>query len=220
MRDVEYGHPDFGKLIPCECVREEWAREREIKRKAALRRICGLYGEMLAWTFENTPRARPDCPTYAAAYDLAKERAQNPEWLMALSGSYGVGKTRLLSCIVNAGMAADLSSVYTTMAELLDHLRAAFGPHAETGYDELWDTVVNARILAIDEVDRFSATEWAEEKYFQLIELRYRAGEDRLTVIATNKDIKDLPGYVQSRLYDRHCSAFVLKGADMRRVRK
>lgn len=180
-----------------------------------LKRIDGLTPEMRAWTFENTARHARN----GRAFDDAKALASLPEWFFTLAGPYGTGKTRLLSCIVNAGRAASWPSVYMTTAALLDHLRSAYAPKSEIGFDALWERIVTARILAIDELDRWNPTPWAQEKFFQLIDERYRNGTDRLTVFATNSSPDDLPGYVTSRMFDRRCRVYELTGADVRRMR-
>jgi DNA replication protein DnaC len=180
-----------------------------------LRRIDGLTAEMRTWTFANTVTARnPD------AWQTAQAVAQSPEWFLTLSGPYGIGKTRMLTCIVNEARESRWPAVYLTTAQLLDHLRNAYAPNAEVSFDGMWERVSKARVLALDELDRWNPTPWAQEKFFQLIDARYRAGAEMLTVFATNSDIDNLPGYVQSRMMDRRCRIFKLAGTDMRQVRR
>jgi DNA replication protein DnaC len=180
-----------------------------------LRKMDGLTNEMRTWAFANTVTTRN-----AEAWQTAQAVAQSPEWFFTLTGPYGVGKTRMLTCIVNAAREARWPAVYLTTAELLDHLRSAYAPGANVSYDAMWDRVSTARVLALDELDRWNPTPWAQEKFFQLVDARYRAGAEMLTVFATNSGIEGLPGYVQSRMMDRRCRIFNMTGGDVRQVRR
>lgn len=180
-----------------------------------LRRMDGLTSEMRTWSFSNSVTSRN-----AEAWQAARAVAQSPEWFLTLAGPYGVGKTRMLTCVVNEAREARWPAVYMTTAALLDHLRSAYAPNAEVSFDGMWSRVVSARVLALDELDRWNPTPWAQEKFFQLIDARYRAGAEMLTVFATNSEIETLPGYVQSRMMDRRCRIFKMSGGDVRQVRR
>ncbi len=208
MLDVPISHPQFGKATRCPSCGPQ--RQTEY-----LRKIDGLTAEMREWTFANTTPNRN-----SEAWRAAQEVANDPRWLFTLTGPYGVGKTRLLSCIVNEAREQRKPAVYLTTAQLLDHLRSAYSPGAEIGYDAMWDRVSTARVLALDELDRWNPTPWAQEKFFQLVDARYRAGAEMLTVFATNSGLDTLPGYVQSRMMDRRCRIFNMAGADVRQVRR
>lgn len=206
--DVPVGHPLFSRTVSCDCRRSQ--------RELYLRQICGLPGELQEWTFANT---RP-APAARAAFEAAQTAAQQPRWLFTVQGPYGVGKTRLLACLVNAGRAAGWESVYTSAAGMLDYLRAAFAPKAEVGYEGRMELLQSARVLCIDEFDRWNPTPWAEEKFFQIIESRYEDGQNHLTAFATNAALDDLPGYVVSRMRDRRSQVHTIAGVDIRQVRR
>jgi DNA replication protein DnaC len=206
---VDVGHPRFGDTLRCPVCGEH----RQVEY---LRESCRLSPEMQTWTFETTPKRAVN----AQAWDTAKRLSAAPAWFLTLQGGYGVGKTRLLACLVNAGRAAKYTSIYLTTSELLDHLRAAYAPDAPTAFDEMWEAMTNARILALDEVDRFAPTDWAREKFFELVDQRYRSGQDHLTAFATNADLDALPGYLASRLQDRRGRVCHIAGGDMRQVQR
>ena len=172
----------------------------------------------LTWTFGNSKRNEAN----GTAFDAAELLAGNPQRFLALlsPAKYGVGKTRLLACIVNAARAAGHTAIYTTTADVLDYLRSAYAPNAEISYDGRFDTLRNARVLALDEFDRWAPTAWAQEKFFQLIDYRYRNADNMLTVFAANSDISILPGYIASRMNDVSNYVFILTGQDVRRVRR
>jgi DNA replication protein DnaC len=198
----------FGKIKRCDVCGQG-------AQQAYLRKLCGLTGEALDWRFdEHTARNR----TNAEVYDVALLLAQQPQQFLTLLGGFGVGKTRFLSCIVNTGREAGYKSVYTTTARLLDHLRSTYDNGASLKYDAMWELFTDAKILAIDEFDRWNPTPWAREKFEQLIDTRYQGKRDQLTVFAANAKVEDLPGYIASRMQDRSCYLFELTGQDVRRV--
>lgn len=205
--DVPPGHPLYAQLRPCPTC------SQDLQQKY-LRELCGLVDDMLTWTLSNTART----PANAAAYDAATRLVETPERFLTLSGRPGVGKTRILASIVNEARKRGRTAVYTTTAELLDHLRAAYAPGANVSFDGLLSKVSDCTVLALDEFDRYNATPWAEEKFFQLIENRYRRGDQVLTCFATNAKLADLPHYVTSRMQDRRCAVFEILGPDMRKL--
>ena len=189
----------------------------EARQQQYLDRICGLVGAMRDWTFANS---RPANAMQVAPWKHMAELAPNPARCVTLCGRPGTGKTRLLACLVNAGRQNRWTSVYATMSEILEHLRRAYRPESEIGYDDLWERLVDARILAIDECDRWNPTPWAQEKFYDLVDARYRAGADHCTAFATNKAVEDLPGYLASRLQDKRCRVFDFGeyAVDLRRI--
>lgn len=205
------GHPLFKAPVQCDVCGDGLQQEY-------LRDLCGLSGEQLTWTFANTDRTKAN----ELAFDAAQLLAGNPQRFYALlsPGKYGVGKTRLLSCIVNAAREAGHTAIYTTTADVLDYLRSAYAPNAAVSYDDRLETLRNARVLALDEFDRWAPTAWAQEKFFQLVDYRYRNADKLLTAFAANSDISILPGYVSSRMNDVSNYVFAMTGQDVRRVRR
>lgn len=164
--------------------------------------------EMLGWTLEgfNPRRGKLDVtPVLVEALNAGYG------WV-TLSGPYGVGKTYLLAAVANEARRRGQMAVYTTIADLLDDLRATFHPKAEETYSHLFNDILKCKVLCLDEVEKFSTTPWAEEKFYQLMEHRYRNWATTLTLLATNAPIDPrrlekwegatLPGYLLSRVQD------------------
>lgn len=205
--DVDPSHPLFSQVTPCPvCAKDE--------QVAYLRRMCGLTGRMLDIGFAGSD----ELPHLAPAYSVARNLVAKPEWFLTLQGDPGVGKTHLLAAVVNEARATGRTAVYTTTAELMDHLRAAYAPGSVVTFDGLLDKLTNCTVLALDELDRWNPTAWAQTVFFELVDRRYRNGEKQLTCFATNAELEALPQYITSRLQDRRCQMFRLTGPDMRRV--
>lgn len=208
--DVAPGHPLFSARVRCTAC-------GPAAEQAHLRSICGLPEEMLAWTFENTLRHAGN----SAAFDIARLLAERPGHIITLLGGFGIGKTQLLACIVNAARVAGLTAVYTTTANALDSLRRTFDADDATGsYDARWEFLTTADVLCLDEFDRWNRSPWAEEKFFQLVDARYTHQARRLTAFAGNACVEELPPYVASRIRDARNYLFELTGQDVRRLQR
>ena len=84
--------------------------------------------------------------------------------------------------------------------DLLDHLRSAYQPGSDVGYDDLFEMLRTAPVLVLDDLGVQSSTPWAQEKLFQLINHRYNA--QLPTVFTTNLDPTEFDARLQSRLTD------------------
>lgn len=134
------------------------------------------------------------------AYEAARTFAMHPHGWLLLTGSFGCGKTHLAAAIANHAFNAGEAAVFMVVPDLLDHLRAAFSPSSDTGYDTLFEQVRNTPLLVLDDLGAQSSTPWAQEKLYQLINHRYNL---RLpTVITTNQRLDEIEPRVRSRLQD------------------
>lgn len=176
--------------------------------------MSGLNQEMQRVHFAHLSRL----PHLAAALDAAQALAADAAGFLTLVGANGRGKSTILAAIVNAGRMGGRRSVYASTADFLDHLRNAYAPNVNLSYDGVWERYEGATILCLDELDAFKVSEWAEEKFRQMIDHRYRDRSQKLTCFATNANLTDLPPYLYSRLTDRSSHIFTLTGPDLRRL--
>lgn len=200
MPDLPIGHPDYGRAVPCTCR----LQEMEGRRLRALQSIS-MIDSLRRLTFENF-RAEPShLPpdkqvNLRRAYETCVNFAARPEGWLLLTGTYGCGKTHLAAAIANARLAAGQPVILMVVPDLLDHLRAAFGPQSELAYDEMFEQLRNAPLLILDDLGAQSSTPWAQEKLFQLLNHRYNA--QLPTVITTNQRLEELDPRLRSRLQD------------------
>jgi DNA replication protein DnaC len=138
------------------------------------------------------------------AFEATKSYAIEPrDWLVLTSGyegHYGCGKTHLAAAIANYRNDEGYPVLFVVVPDLLDHLRAAFNPASPVSYDKRFDEVRTAPLLVLDDLGTESATPWAREKLYQIMNYRYVA---RLpTVITTAWKIEELDLRIEARLSD------------------
>ncbi len=214
--NVPVGHPHFGRLFPCRCKLAEIERQR-LDRLRALSNL-----EHLAhMTFDSfLPEGYGLPPDRAAnlreAFDLACQYADNPQGWLVLFGGYGCGKTHLAAAIANRVLERGLPVLFVVVPDLLDHLRAAFGPNSPVRYDERFDEVRTAPLLILDDLGTQSSTPWAQEKLFQILNYRYNA---RLpTVVTSNQSPEEIDLRLRSRLFDPDLATIItILAPDFRR---
>lgn len=135
-----------------------------------------------------------------SAFKDAQEFAEHPHGWLVLVGGYGCGKTHLAAAIGNYRKGMGDDPIFVVVPDLLDHLRATFGPSSNVSYDEMFQRVKAAPILILDDMGTQSATPWAREKLYQILNERYNAKLP--TVITTSQKLEDLDSRIQSRMLD------------------
>ena len=134
------------------------------------------------------------------AYGNALNFAQSPEGWIIFMGVNGCGKTHLAAAIANHLRREGKPVLFIVVPDLLDYLRSTFNPESKVSYDELFEKVKKAPVLILDDFGEQSATPWAQEKLYQLINYRYNA---RLaTVITTCLSLDEIESRISSRMVD------------------
>ncbi|RIK35747.1 MAG: DNA replication protein DnaC, partial [Chloroflexi bacterium] len=175
-------------------------------------------------TFDTFDRRRYDLPgeermNLQEVVTTCEQFAEDRRGWLVLSGVHGTGKTHLAAAIANhiaAGASGEV--MFVMVPDLLDHLRAAFSPQASLSYDRRFDEVKKAPFLVLDDLGTESATPWAREKLFQLLNYRYSA---RLsTVITTSSAPEEIDPWLQTRILDvERCRFCRLRVPPFRRSR-
>jgi len=141
------------------------------------------------------------------ALEQARAFAANPVGWLTFTGTYGCGKTHLAAGIANARTREGHPALFVVVPDLLDHLRAAFNPQSPVTYDKRFEEVRRAPFLVLDDLGTESATSWAQEKLFQLLNYRYVAKLP--TVLTTARLMEDLDPKIRTRLLDvSRCTVF------------
>jgi len=201
VRDVPVGHPDFNKLVPCRCK----VGELESRRRDELHQMSNLsqLSRMTFETFMPEGLALPEDKrrNLRIAFDEAREFAREPGGWLVFMGTYGCGKTHLAGAIVNEVVGRGEQVLFVVVPDLLDHLRATFGPSSAVSFDERFESVRTASLLILDDLGSQVTSPWAQEKLFQLLNYRYNA--ELPTVITTNYlTLEDFEPRIRSRMSD------------------
>jgi DNA replication protein DnaC len=196
--DVPLGHADFGRAIACSC------RQGEIRDRLARRSHLGALTDLTFETFlpaGRAPLAEPARRMLAESLEKCRMYAEEPPTWLLLTGPPGCGKTHLAAAIANRQIELGTEVFFSVVPDLLDHLRATFGPGSDVSYDDLFETVKSTPLLILDDLGTQSSTPWAQEKLFQILNHRYTTNLP--TVITTNEPIGKLDERLRARLEDR-----------------
>lgn len=207
--EVPLDHPDFGRAFPCTCRRERGARDRLDR----LRRFSNM-GSLASVSLEAITPAGASAEARArfeAALTAARAYAEAPRGCFMLIGGSGTGKTHLAAGIANHLMERGEAVFFTFVPDLLDHLRATYGPDAEVSYDELFEQVKTVPVLVLDDLGTHSTTPWAEEKVYQVLNHRYL--NDLPTIVTSSVALDRLDARLQQRLLDPRTSRVMDLGA-------
>lgn len=192
--------PDFGKIVPCQCVQTELQKEK----LAQLLKYSNL-GALSRLTFDNllaTGRQKGGKQQFdfTQAHEAAKAFAADPKGWLVFTGPNGCGKTHLACAIANHRISLSQPALYIGVADLLDHLRSAFHPDSDIAYDDLFERVKNTPLLILDDLTMTVTTPWARGKLEQL--LNHRFNTQLPTVITTRVPIEELDENLQGHLTD------------------
>jgi DNA replication protein DnaC len=197
-RDVPVGHPDFGKIVACECRQAQAAEARQ----AQLGQLSNLLPYELKIRLEHLDLEGRG-PGTREMLRAAWEFLEAPYGMLTLWGPPGNGKTTVLMGLVNElnercfGQAA-----YYRLAELMEVIRRGSGPKAERPAADLYRRLKALPYLAIDEVDRQTLAGCAHEFRSLFFDDRYRLARQGAahTLVALNEDPAVLPEAIYDRL--------------------
>ena len=172
-----------------------------------------LYRSMTFETFDTDSYFREESASLRRVKAAAARWAQAPENWLCILGDYGSGKTHLAASIANRIHENGKDVFFYTITDLLDFLRVAFDPQSNSRFDKRFHEIQNAPFLILDDLSLASATAWAKEKLFQIIDSRYLAKLP--TVVTISETIERLEATsprLATRLLDqRICQVYALE---------
>lgn len=187
--------------VPCSCAAGQ----------ALIRRWTALPADADGITLD-TLMAMPHQDQAIAAVESFRAR---PVGWLTFGGAYGVGKTALIYAALNELAARGRHGRYTTAPELIDRLRNLV--RAGGDVDRYLDRWCEAPLIAVDELDKYDPTEFADKTIFRLFNARYQRHATAGTLLAYNLDRADrLPPFLRSRIDDGRFQHIPLVGADVR----
>jgi len=188
----------------------EFCQVWAIEPASPLESRSGLELELLRnMTFDNFDHKRMDLPpdqreNLRMVFSGAEGFARSPEGWLIFQGVNGCGKTHLAAAIANYRRAQGKPVLFVVVPELLDHLRSTFSPDSKISYDEFFEKLKETPLLILDDFGEQSATPWAQEKLYQLINYRYNA---RLPMVVTTcLSLDEIETRISSRMVDPRIS--------------
>lgn len=203
--DKPIGHPDFGKIFPCP------------NRPMNTAQVGLEYAAEFTWKdlIEGDPNVAPAVDAVMAAL----ERGYG--WVY-LHGASGRAKTLILQQAVREAAERGLTAQYSLTEEVLGWLRAAYDEERKQfSFDQQLERLASVQVLALDEVDRFNNTVWAQTQVFRLMNDRYQSAlrQRTVTLMAANVSPSVYRGefaYLQDRILDGRFKVIHVEGASLR----
>jgi DNA replication protein DnaC len=196
---------------PCACQRRTWQTQEQLHLPRTLDEALRLaqQGQTYTWlgrewadeALQHQTFATFDRPRQPKAFDLARQFALNPSGVLALYGSYGLGKTHLLAAIADARNDAGDCCLFASAVTLFDAIQQRISRDEE--YSGLLRRAITTPLLLLDDVDKPKPSEFRQEMSYQIIDGRSKAG--RPLVISFNCALLELGrwigGAARSRLF-------------------
>jgi len=139
-------------------------------------------------------------------------------------GTTGNGKTFLIESLLIAWASKEIFTRYNTNSQLMRLLKRCMNPNSVTSYEEMFDRICNWDRLIIDDVGMGTVEgTWELATLEDIINERYHRRYQPhpiITIMATNKDIAQIPDRITSRFYDPEVGMVVFNRAIDYRKRK
>ena len=210
----------------CDCeYEEEMARreeEKEAERRARIEELRtrsmmdGVYLQARldkCIINEENKNNYKICQKYIDNFEEMSEKNQG----LIMWGDVGTGKSYAAACIANGLIDKGISVAMTSFMQLLDLLQRDYSDEFA-----IFDRVMNARLLIVDDFGAERNTAYALEKVYNLIDTRCKK---RLPmIITTNLDFNAMANeddMIYRRIYDRifeYCYPMHFQGKSFRRV--
>lgn len=178
-----------------ELSEKEKIKEFNLKQIDKLFQNNNLGKRQLNSTFENYKITNKNKKAYENAKKYANKliNGETDKGLF-ITGTYGVGKTYLASCIANEIIQNKNTVVFGTLIQLLDYIKDTYKDSAvsDKEYLNLYSSV---DLLIIDDLGKEKPTEWVLEKLFLIVNNRYN---NYLPIVITTN-------YNRNQLRERLC---------------
>ena len=195
--------------IMCQCEvdleeevkRQESAREKQerLNRILALSNLGERFKDASFESFHVTP-ATESCWNSFKQYaeDFSKETEEG----ICIYGRAGNGKSHLAAALVNRVIQRGYTAVFIEVPDLFSRIKATYGAESEGSEDKILRSLASCDLLVLDDAGAEKPTEWVQEKFYQIINSRYK-NRKPLVVTTNTPDMAGLENIIGFRAYDR-----------------
>lgn len=180
----------------CECgIRAREIQESKLKFAAIPKTYKDVSLKDMSFNCYEKPESKV---TFKAAAEFIKWYLENLEQnisdgkgIFLWSNTKGSGKTMLATALANELMHKYRKTVkFATSLDILDEIRATYDKNSEDNENKLLNDLVTTEFLVIDDFGTERASEWAGEKFYQIVNKRYI--NKKVTFYTSNYDLKTL----------------------------
>lgn len=178
--------------VPCECLPRRILQSRIhfLNLPAALTDIRLKDFSLGVYSGEQKRIAMAACQIVKYYLDNFEKMSSSGKGLYLYSATRGSGKTRMVASIANDLIYNhDISAKFITAPAILDEIKTSWGSKEYTERQVL-DMLFTVPVLIVDDFGAEKATDWAQERFYQIINERYV--NNRVMIFTSNMDLDGL----------------------------
>jgi DNA replication protein DnaC len=176
---------------------EAVAKQDRIKRVLAMSNLGERFKNATFDSWENKPGTE-HC--FWAMKQYAEDFGKDTETGYCIYGRPGNGKSHLAAALANRVIHRGYTAVFIEVPDLFSQIKATYD--GEGSEDKIMHSLAVCDLLVLDDAGAEKPTEWVKEKFYQIINTRYK--NHLPVVITTNtKDMAGLEDIIGFRAYDR-----------------
>lgn len=197
-------------ISECEPIETDWEKARKFNIST------------ITHTLESFDRVKGADVMYDTILSVANGKSDRK--FVFLYGTTGNGKTFLLEALIIAWAKQGVWSYYQTNSQMIRRLKSGMRHDAIPNYEGIFNNLCKTDRLIIDDVGMGTVEgNWELTTLEDIINERYQKRyypTPTITIMATNKDITEIPDRISSRFYDPEFGVVVRNEADDYRRRK
>lgn len=206
-RKVSLFGAEIKASIMCECEvkleeetkkREEaQAKQERINRVLAMSNLGERFRDAAFDNFKQLPGTETCLETMK---EYAETFCRYTDSGYCIYGRPGNGKSHLAAALVNRVIQRGYTAVFIEVPDLFARIKATYD--GEGSEDKIMRSLASCDLLVLDDAGAEKPTEWVREKFYQIINARYK--DRKPMVITTNTpDMAGLEDIIGFRAYDR-----------------
>lgn len=183
----------------CKCIKEEEEKRKHISIVHELKKMAFKDPEYAEMTFEKDKYPNLMASKFAREYVKKWDEMLEENIGILFQGDCGVGKTFYSTCIANALLEKEITVYETNLPDLIYDITKNFGENRV----EILTKVSKVSLLIIDDIGIERSTGFNLEKYFEIIDTRYKSKKP--LILSTNLTDEELHTTDQKykRIYNR-----------------